>query len=67
MMLRIRPTMKMGMPLATSPMMMMVISSAALRARLSNALTRTRINSGAPTAVGKYDHVISDEPTIHIE
>ena len=59
--------MKMGMPLATSPMMMMVINSVALRARLSNALHRTRINSGAPTIMGKYDHVISDEPTIHIE
>ena len=59
--------MKMGMPLATSPMMVMVISSAALRARLSSALPNTRRKSGAPTAMGKYDHVISDEPTIHIE
>ena len=39
-MLRIRPTMKMGIPLATSPMMMMVISSVALRARFEQRIAQ---------------------------
>ena len=57
----------MGMPVVTKPMTTTVIISAGRKAQpglivLSRMLSRMRQQNEKPTAIGKNDHVISDDP-----
>ena len=66
------PTMKIGIPLVTSPMITMVISSEDCSAHdrltfFTSPLSKTITTKENPTLTGKNDHVISEEPTIQIE
>ena len=62
-----KPIMKMGMPVVTRPMTTTVIISAGRSAQLilmvlSRMLKRIRQQKEKPTAMGKNDQVISEEP-----
>ena len=64
--------MKIGIPLATKPMMTMVtisggVSASGRRSLFTAALPNTRSTKGSPTPMGKKDQVISVEPTIQID
>jgi hypothetical protein len=68
---RTKPIIKIGMPVVTNPITTTVIISAGRRAQaglkaLRRALSAMRHTKKNPTAIGKNDHVISEDPRTQI-